>query len=169
TETSTEETTTTETSTETSTETTTTGATTTPTTPAGWMNYVRETFASLAPESLFDAFDSCEPSGLPDTIACSGSKVGQFQFSQGASKALQTMQTLTQLRSSHVVEDDGSRVVGWSTVGNASIITVVDTEKGLIAQQLISTDKTDPEDRIAELGLSAKAQRSSESTSESTN
>ncbi|MDO4908680.1 MAG: hypothetical protein Q3962_02350 [Corynebacterium sp.] len=140
----------------------------TPTSTAEWLDYVRTTFGSLAPSSLFDSFDSCEPAGVPDTVACSGSKVGQFQFSTGTSKALQTVQTLTQLRSSHVVEDNGSRVVGWSTVGNASIITVVDSDKGIIAQQLISSDKMDPEQRIAELGLSDKPQPKETSSSNST-
>ena len=44
-------------------------------------------------------------------------------------------------------------------------MTVVDNNKGLVMQQMISTDKQDPRKRIHELGLTES--KESESTSES--
>lgn len=114
---------------------------------------VYEVFGTLAPEELFAEFETCDPSGVEDSYACSGSKVGQFQFFRNASKAASTTQLLTELRSSRVVEDTGSKVVGWTTIGTMSIITVVDNDKGLVLQQMVSSDKIDPEERIYELGL----------------
>lgn len=115
---------------------------------------VAENFASLAPASLFAQFDSCNPSGLADSWQCSGSEVGQFQFFSSSAKAASTTQLLTELRSSRVVEDTGDRVVGWSTLGTTAVITVVDNDRGLVMQQMISSDREDPEDLIYELGLS---------------
>lgn len=114
---------------------------------------VRERFATLAPEEFFDQFDDCAAGGLSGSFDCSGEGVGQFQFFDSDSKAASTTQLLTELRSSRVVEDDGDRVVGWSTLGTSAIITVVDNEAGQVMQQLISTDQEDPRQRIYDLGL----------------
>ena len=105
------------------------------------------------------------PNGVADSVACSGLKVGQFQFFANESKAASTTQLLTELRGSRIVEDKGDRIVGWSTLGNTAIVTVVDNNKGLVMQQMISTDKQDPRKRIHELGLTES--KESESTSES--
>lgn len=129
---------------------------------------VYEVFSSVAPEELFAQFDTCDPSGVEDSYACSGSEVGQFQFFDNASKATSTTQLLTELRSSRVVEDTGSKVVGWTTIGTMSIITVVDNDKGLVLQQMVSSDKIDPEERIYELGLAEEpASEATESASTS--
>lgn len=114
---------------------------------------VREHFATLAPEEFFDQFDDCAAGGLSGSFDCSGEGIGQFQFFDSDSKAASTTQLLTELRSSRVVEDDGDRVVGWSTLGTSAIITVVDNEAGQVMQQLISTDQDDPRQRIYDLGL----------------
>nr|WP_255711294.1 MULTISPECIES: hypothetical protein [unclassified Corynebacterium] len=114
---------------------------------------VRERFSTLAPEEFFDQFDDCAAGGLSGSFDCSGDGVGQFQFFDSDSKAASTTQLLTELRSSRVVEDNGDRVVGWSTLGTSAIITVVDNEAGQVMQQLISTDQDDPRQRIYDLGL----------------
>lgn len=114
---------------------------------------VRERFSTLAPEEFFDQFDDCAAGGLSGSFDCSGEGVGQFQFFDSDSKAASTTQLLTELRSSRVVEDNGDRVVGWSTLGTSAIITVVDNEAGQVMQQLISTDQDDPRQRIYDLGL----------------
>lgn len=128
-------------------------------------------FSSLAPVELFEQFETCDPSGVEDSFACNGPEVGQFQFFDNASKATSTTQLLTELRSSRVVEDSGSKVVGWTTIGTMSIITVVDNDQGLVLQQMVSSDKIDPEERIYELGLSTPkdTEGSSEETSASKN
>ncbi|OFN34557.1 beta-N-acetylglucosaminidase [Corynebacterium sp. HMSC072A04] len=112
-----------------------------------------EIFGGLVPEEIFAQFDRCDPNGVTDSFNCSGSEVGQFQFFKSKTKASQTTQVLTELRSSRVLEDSGSRVVGWSMLGNTAILTVVDNDEGLIMQQMISTDQDDPEERLKELGL----------------
>ena len=117
---------------------------------------VREEFASIAPPEFFDQLDGCVPAGIEGSYDCSGSEVGQFQFFASEAKAASTTQLLTELRSSKIVEDNGQRVVGWSTVGTSAIITVVDNAAGLVMQQLISSDQEDPRQRIYDLGL-AKA------------
>ncbi|GAB2499955.1 hypothetical protein CATRI_03145 [Corynebacterium atrinae] len=122
-------------------------------------------FGSLAPASLFEHFDSCNPSGINDAYECSGTEVGQFQFFDSQSKAASTTQLLTELRSSRVVEDTGTRVVGWSTLGTTAVITVVDNDKGLVMQQMVSSDREDPEKKIYELGL---AERTSSAPKEPT-
>ena len=114
---------------------------------------VRERFSTLAPEEFFDQFDDCAAGGLSGSFDCSGEGIGQFQFFDSDSKAASTTQLLTELRSSRVVEDNGDRVVGWSTLGTSAIITVVDNEAGQVMQQLISTDQEDPRQRIYDLGL----------------
>ena len=114
---------------------------------------VRERFSTLAPEEFFDQFDDCAAGGLSGSFDCSGEGIGQFQFFDSDSKAASTTQLLTELRSSRVVEDNGDRVVGWSTLGTSAIITVVDNEAGQVMQQLISTEQDDPRQRIYELGL----------------
>ena len=110
-------------------------------------------FGDLVPEEIFAEFDRCDPNGVEDSFNCSGSKVGQFQFFKSKTKASQTTQVLTELRSSRVIEDSGSRVVGWSMLGNTAILTVVNNDEGLIMQQMISTDQEAPEERLTELGL----------------
>ncbi|WP_370513913.1 hypothetical protein [Corynebacterium sp. zg331] len=114
---------------------------------------VAATYSSLAPAELFEKFDSCTPNGLEGSHECSGSQVGQFQFYDSSAKATSSTQQLTQLRSSHVMRDTGDIVVGWSTLGTSAVITVVDNKEGLVLQQLVSSDKVDPEKRIVELGL----------------
>lgn len=122
----------------------------------------RKKFGSLAPDSLFDAFRTCDPNGLQDSMACSGDKVGQFQFFESESKAASTTQLLTELRSARVVEDTGRKVVGWTTLGNTAIITVVDNDLGLVMQQMISSDEYEPRERIRELGLADSADTDSD-------
>ena len=75
------------------------------------------------------------------------------QSSSRRTQTTLTTQLLTELRSSRVVEDNGDRVVGWSTLGTSAIITVVDNEAGQVMQQLTSTDQDDPRQRIYDLGL----------------
>ncbi len=112
-----------------------------------------EIFGALAPESLFEQFESCNPGGIDNSHECSGPEVGQFQFFESMSKAASTTQLLTELRSSRVVEDTGSRVVGWSTLGTTAVITVVNNDRGLVMQQMVSSDRVDPEEQIYTLGL----------------
>ncbi|MBK4148293.1 beta-N-acetylglucosaminidase [Corynebacterium macginleyi] len=114
---------------------------------------VYDVFKSLAPKDLFAQFERCDSTGGDTSYNCSGSKVGQFQFFNSHSKASQTTQVLTELRSSHTIKDDGDRVVGWSTLGTTAVITVVDNKEGLVMQQMISSDQVDPEEKIKELGL----------------
>lgn len=125
--------------------------------PSGALNdsveQAYEIFGGLVPEEIFAQFDRCDPNGVADSFNCSGSEVGQFQFFKSKTKASQTTQVLTELRSSRVIEDSGNRVVGWSMLGNTAILTVVDNDEGLIMQQMISTDQDDPEERLKELGL----------------
>ncbi|WP_049148643.1 hypothetical protein [Corynebacterium propinquum] len=109
-------------------------------------------FGDLVPRSLFEEFDSCEAVGMQSYYNCTGS-VGQFQFTESKSKAVSTLQTLTELRTSQVVDDSGERVVGWSSLGSTAIITVVNTESGLVMQHMISADAEEPEQKIKELGL----------------
>ena len=110
-------------------------------------------FAPVAPKELFALFDRCDSTGGDDSYNCSGPEVGQFQFFRSHSKAKQTTQVLTELRSSQVIEDDGDRVVGWSTLGTTAVITVVDNKEGMVMQQMVSSDQEDPEEKIKELGL----------------
>lgn len=112
-----------------------------------------EIFGSIAPRDLFEKFDSCDPVGNENNYNCSGPEVGQIQFSKSSTRATQTTQVLTELRSSTVLEDSGDRVVGWSTLGSTAVLTVVDNDEGLVVQQMLSTDQEDPEDRLIELGL----------------
>ncbi|MDO5512257.1 hypothetical protein [Corynebacterium sp.] len=114
---------------------------------------VQKIFRSVAPDSLFSEFESCNDSGINNAWECSGPEVGQFQFFQSMSKAASTTQLITELRSSRVVEDTGRKVVGWSTLGTTAVITVVDNEEGLVMQQMVSSDRVDPQERIYELGL----------------
>ena len=110
-------------------------------------------FSSIAPRELFEDFDSCDSVGRENNFNCSGPEVGQLQFSKSSTRATQTTQVLTELRSSTVLEDSGDRVVGWSTLGSTAVLTVVDNKEGLVVQQMLSTDQEDPEDRLIELGL----------------
>nr|WP_082028348.1 hypothetical protein [Corynebacterium humireducens] len=123
---------------------------------------VQKIFGSVAPASLFRQFEACNDS-IANAWECSGPEVGQFQFFQSMSKAASTTQLITELRSSRVVEDTGRRVVGWSTLGTTAVITVVDNDEGLVMQQMVSSDRVDPEERIYELGL---AERPSEEPEE---
>ncbi|VEH06316.1 putative secreted protein [Corynebacterium kutscheri] len=113
----------------------------------------RQNFHRLVPDELFDQFTSCDDNGVRDSMACSGPKVGQFQFFVSEVKAASTAQLLTGLNSSRVLEETDSRIVGWSILGSTAVITVVDKERGLVMQQMVSTDDIDPEERINELGL----------------
>lgn len=146
---------------ETATETTTTVAETTTSNTASTSETAdgvaaaREVFATLAPASLWESFDSCVPTGLEDSYECTGPEVGSFQFFDSKSKAASTTQLITELRSSQVVSDTGRFVVGWSTLGTTAVITVVDNEQGQVMQQLVSSDIEDPDEKIADLGLSA--------------
>ncbi|MDK8501149.1 hypothetical protein QP933_09460 [Corynebacterium pseudodiphtheriticum] len=107
----------------------------------------------MIPRSLFEEFDTCEAVGMQSYYNCTGASVGQFQFTESKSKAVSTLQTLTELRTSQVVDDSGDRVVGWSSLGSTVIITVVSTESGLVMQHMISGDAEEPEQKIKELGL----------------
>ena len=118
---------------------------------------VRETFAGLAPDELFDQFEGCAAAGISGSFDCQGDEIGQFQFFDSDAKAASSTQLLTELRSSRVVEDSGDRVVGWSTLGTSAIITVVDNRAGQVMQQLISSDQEDPRQRIYDLGLAKKS------------
>lgn len=126
---------------------------------------VAETFAALAPESLFAQLETCSKTGVSGSYDCSGAEIGQFQFFDSEAKAASTTQLLTELRSSRIVEDDGERIVGWSTLGTSAIITVVDNERGQVLQQLVSTEQEDPRERIGKLGL---AEVSEEETTQAT-
>ncbi|WP_448856029.1 beta-N-acetylglucosaminidase [Corynebacterium camporealensis] len=117
------------------------------------MDEVYETFAPVMSKKLFDQFDTCTEGSVNDSYFCSGREVGQFQFHKSKSKASQTTQVLTGLRSATAVEDDGNRVVGWSTLGSTIILSVVDNREGLVMQQLTNSDEVDPEERLAELDL----------------
>lgn len=128
---------------------------------------VAEEFEGLVPASVFEQLDTCNPSVLEDSWQCNGAEIGQFQFSTGSAKALSATQALTGLRSSRVVEDTGDRVVGWSTLGTTSVITVVDNDQGQVMQQMVSSDREDPEEIIYELGLAQRP--AGETTTPTTN
>ena len=114
---------------------------------------VIETFGSLAPAQLFESLEGCAPNGIPDSYYCDGESVGQFQFFDSDVKATSTAQVLRELSSSRIMEESGNKLVGWSALGSTAIITVVEERKGLVMQQMISSDKVDPEERIEDLGL----------------
>lgn len=130
-----------------------TPTTTSKASPADGVTRAREVFSTLAPASLWESFDSCDPTGLEGSYECAGSEVGSFQFFDSKSKAASTTQLITELRSSQVVADTGRFVVGWSTLGTTAVITVVDNDEGQVMQQLVSSDIEDPDEKIAELGL----------------
>lgn len=117
------------------------------------VNEAYQRFGSLAPKTLFEQLESCMPGGVDKSLQCSGPKVGQFQFFESESKALTTTQLLTGLDSSRIVERDGDKIVGWSSIGSTAVITVVNSKEGLVMQQMMSSDKQEPTDRIIELGL----------------
>ncbi len=117
------------------------------------MELVAERFSTLAPPEFFEQLDTCVAVDVESSFDCSGADIGQFQFFDSDSKAASTTQLLTELRSSRIVEDTGERVVGWSTLGTSAIITVVDNSKGQVMQQLVSSDREDPRERIIKLGL----------------
>lgn len=126
---------------------------------------VQKIFGSVAPPSLFRQFEACNDS-IANAWECSGPEVGQFQFFQSMSKAASTTQLITELRSSRVVEDTGRKVVGWSTLGTTAVITVVDNDEGLVMQQMVSSDRVDPEERIYELGLAERPSEEPEEAAE---
>ncbi|MDO5670836.1 MAG: hypothetical protein Q4G50_12650 [Corynebacterium sp.] len=128
---------------------------------------VREIFRTVAPDSLFRQFEACNDSGINNAWECSGPEVGQFQFFRSMSKAASTTQLITELRSSRVVEDTGRKVVGWSTLGTTAVITVVDNEEGLVMQQMVSSDRVDPQERIYELGLATPPAEEEEESADS--
>lgn len=114
---------------------------------------VRERFSTLAPASLFDALDTCTETSLKGSFECNGAEVGSFQFFESESMAEDTADVLTGLVSSRVVSETEDKVVGWSMLGKTALITVVDTDKGQVLQQMISSEQDDPEQHIYKLGL----------------
>ena len=128
-------------------------ATTTQAEEEAAVELVAERFSTLAPPEFFEQLDTCVAVDVESSFDCSGADIGQFQFFDSDSKAASTTQLLTELRSSRIVEDTGERVVGWSTLGTSAIITVVDNSKGQVMQQLVSSDREDPRERIIKLGL----------------
>lgn len=123
---------------------------------------VKETFASLAPESLFDDLDSCTETSLRRSYDCSGKEIGQFQFFESEAMAKDTANVLEGLKSSTIVEETDNKLVGWSMIGRTAVITVVDVEEGKVLQQMMSSEMEDPRDRIYELGLAEKGADESE-------
>lgn len=113
---------------------------------------VAELYKTIAPREFFEGLESCGSGGKKDSYLCSGHD-GQFQFDHSDSRAASTTQALTELRNSRVVEDTGSRIVGYSAIASTTVITVIDNDRGLIMQEMLTSDKTDPETRIRELGL----------------
>lgn len=127
---------------------------------------VQRTYATLAPESLFAKLVSCEPVGIEHGVRCSGPEVGDFQFFESHTKAASAAQVLTGLRSSRVLEDTGSKIVGWSILGNNAIATVIDLDRGLVMQQLVVVDDTDLDQHMRDLGLvSAESEASQPASS----
>lgn len=127
---------------------------------------VKQKFSALVPEKVFAELESCDPVGNKDDhFSCSGPEVGQFQFMSNQNSAATTTQQLTQLRSSRVVEDSGDRIVGWSTLGTTAVISVVDNKAGLVMQQMVQSNVTDPEQRIYDLGLAERKASSATSPS----
>ena len=118
---------------------------------------VRETFASLAPASLFDALDTCTETSLRSSYDCNGKDIGQFQFFESESMAKDTANVLEGLKSSTVVEETDDKLVGWSMIGRTAVITVVDVAEGKVLQQMMSSEVEDPRERIYELGLAEKS------------
>ena len=129
---------------------------------------VKETFASLAPESLFDDLDTCTETSLRSSYDCSGKEIGQFQFFESEAMAKDTANVLEGLKSSTIVEETDNKLVGWSMIGRTAVITVVDVEEGKVLQQMMSSEMEDPRDRIYELGLSEKGADESETAPSST-
>lgn len=123
---------------------------------------VKETFASLAPESLFDDLDACTETSLRSSYDCSGKEIGQFQFFESEAMAKDTANVLEGLKSSTIVEETDNKLVGWSMIGRTAVITVVDVEEGKVLQQMMSSEMEDPRDRIYELGLAEKGADESE-------
>lgn len=123
---------------------------------------VKETFASLAPESLFDDLDTCTETSLRSSYDCSGKEIGQFQFFESEAMAKDTANVLEGLKSSTIVEETDNKLVGWSMIGRTAVITVVDVEEGKVLQQMMSSEMEDPRDRIYELGLAEKGADESE-------
>ncbi|GAB3088117.1 hypothetical protein [Corynebacterium aquatimens] len=113
---------------------------------------VREIFASVAPDSLFDEFKSCSAS-RKEYYECSGPEVGQFQFFDSDSKASSTTQLLTSSRNAKVIEENGDRIVGWMSLADSAVISVVDNKDGKVLQQFMQTGNEDPKERIESLGL----------------
>ena len=146
-----------------------TSSSTTETTSSRWLGgsadkleEVRETFASLAPESLFDDLESCTETSLRRSYDCNGKEIGQFQFFESEAMAKDTANVLEGLKSSTIVEETENKLVGWSMIGRTAVITVVDVEEGKVLQQMMSSEVEDPRDRIYELGLAEKGADESE-------
>lgn len=126
---------------------------------------VREKFANLAPDSLFDEFKSCSVS-RKEYYECSGPDVGQFQFFDSDSKAASTAQLLGASRNAKVVEEDGDKIVGWISLADSAVLSVVDTKDGKVLQQLMQTDREDPKERLYSLGLAAPESEDASESSE---
>lgn len=115
---------------------------------------VNDIFGTLVPNNVWTNFDSCTSIGRSTSAyECSGPDVGQFQFSQSQSKAASSTQALTELRSSRVLQDKDNKIIGWTTTGATSVITIVDNKNGTVAQKMVGADGTDPEQEIKRLGL----------------
>lgn len=155
---------------------TTTSSTTTPTTSSSRrlggsgdkLEEVRETFASLAPASLFDALDTCTETSLRKSYDCSGKEIGQFQFFESESMAKDTANVLEGLKSSTIVEENDNKMVGWSMIGRTAVITVVDVAEGKVLQQMMSSEVENPRDRIYELKLAEKGTKTITETTTAT-
>ncbi len=130
---------------------------------------VRGAFASLAPESLFDALDTCTETSLRHSYDCSGADIGQFQFFESEAMAKDTANVLEGLKSSTIVQETEDKLVGWSMIGRTAVITVVDVADGKVMQQMMSSEVEDPRERIFELGLAEKKrENTTPTTSEET-
>lgn len=118
---------------------------------------VAEEFSTLAPAELFDKFDECVVVDRDSSYECTSTEAGEFQFFNQESKAASATELLTKLRGSEVVEEDGNRIVGWSSLGNSAIVTVVDNSKGQVMQRLATKGSEDPRQLIEEFGLAGAA------------
>lgn len=127
---------------------------------------VREKFANLAPDSLFDEFKSCSVS-RKEYYECSGPNVGQFQFFDSDSKAASTAQLLGASRNAKIIEEDGDKIVGWISLADSAVLSVVDTKDGKVLQQLMQTDREDPKERLYSLGLASTNSEEASESSES--
>ena len=97
---------------------------------------------------------------MPPSVTPVTSPLGSSLPRDTSATPASSTQLLTGLRNSRVIKDTGKLVVGWSTLGSTAVITVVDNEKGLVMQQMVSTDTVDPTKRIYQLGLADESETS---------